>query len=216
MNHPMNKSQQENMMPASYLKYKTLVASETRCVDLLPSRPSVMFGLIGALLIAVPLPAFAESGSSDNISIALSSSVVGNPIGQDDVSNTAPGAIVDFSVVVKGPTERGAPATSFGISDKVPEHLSLFVGDLQGSGSGPAAFTDHDSGLQFSFDGLSNANDSVEFSSDGGATFDYIPVPDADGFDANVTHVRFRPRGALLMTTGPKERFSLRYRMKVK
>lgn len=97
MNHPMNKSQQENMMPASYLKYKTLVASETRCVDLLPSRPSVMFGLIGALLIAVPLPAFAESGSSDNISIALSSSVVGNPIEQDDVSNTAPGAIVDFS-----------------------------------------------------------------------------------------------------------------------
>lgn len=119
-------------------------------------------------------------------------------------------------VVVKGPTERGAPATSFGISDKVPEHLSLFVGDLQGSGSGPAAFTDHDSGLQFSFDGLSNPNDSVEFSSNGGATFDYIPVPDADGFDANVTHVRFRPRGALLTTTGPKERFSLRYRMKVK
>ena len=213
MNHPMNESRPENMMLVSYLKYKTSVASETRCVDLLPSRPAVMFGLIGALLIAVPLPAFAESGASDNISIALSSSVVGNPIAQDGVT---PGAIVDFSVVVKGPTERGAPATSFGISDKVPEHLSLFVGDLQGSGSGPAAFTDHDSGLQFSFDGLSNPNDSVEFSSNGGATFDYIPVPDADGFDANVTHVRFRPRGALLTTTGPKERFSLRYRMKVK
>ena len=201
MNHPMNESRPENMMLVSYLKYKTSVASETRCVDLLPSRPSVMFGLIGALLIAVPLPAFAESGASDNISIALSSSVVGNPIAQDGVT---PGAIVDFSVVVKGPTERGAPATSFGISD------------MQGSGSGPAAFTDHDSGLQFSFEGLSNANDSVEFSSDGGATFDYIPVPDADGFDANVTHVRFLPRGALLATTGPKERFSLRYRMKVK
>jgi hypothetical protein len=49
-----------------------------------------------------------------------------------------------------------------------------------------------------------------------GTMSDYIPVADADGFDANVSHIKPRPHGALLPAIGNYERFSLRYRMKVK
>lgn len=180
------------------------------------SRPGVMNCLVATILIAVPIPAFAESGPGENIAIALSSSIAENQAGQARAPAVTAGTVIDFSVAVTGPTKRGSPATSLAISNKVPEHLSLFVGDLEGSGKGPAAFSDKDSGLAFSFSGLSSPNDSIEFSSDGGTSFDYVPVADPDGFDANVTHIRFRPHGALLATTDQNERFSLRYRMKVK
>lgn len=180
------------------------------------SRPAALSWILASMLIAVPLPAFAEADMSENIAIALSSNIVGSPLGQGVAPVAVPGAIIDFLVTVTGPTEGGSPAASFAITDKVPEHLSLFVGDLDQTGAGPAAFKDNDSGLEFSFDGLSNPQDSIEFSSDGGKTFAYIPVADTDGFDANVTHIKLRPRGDLLPTTGKSERFSLRYRMKVK
>lgn len=168
------------------------------------------------VLVAIPLPAFAEADPGENIAIALSSNIVGSPAGNSGALATVPGAVVDFSVSVTGPTHGGIAAASFAVTDKVPEHLSLFVGDLDHSGTGPAVFKDNDSGLEFSFDGLSSAKDSIEFSNDGGKTFDYIPVADTDGFDANVTHIKLRPSGALLPTVSKYERFSLRYRMKVK
>jgi hypothetical protein len=57
---------------------------------------------------------------------------------------------------------------------------------------------------------------AIEFSSAGGTRSDYIPVADADGFDANFAHINPWRHGALLPAIGNYERFSLRYRMKVK
>lgn len=178
--------------------------------------PRTLFWAIASMGFAAPPPAFADAGSGENIAIALSSSIVSSPVGQGDAAQVVPGAVLDYSISVTGPTLNGSPATSFMITDVVPEHLSLFVGDLDRSGAGPAVFVDNDSGLEFSFEGLTSSKDSVEFSNDGGKTFDYIPVADADGFDQNVTHIKLRPRGALLPVSGKYERFSLRYRMKVK
>ncbi|MEP4945890.1 MAG: hypothetical protein ABJT35_16085 [Parasphingorhabdus sp.] len=171
---------------------------------------------IASMFFAAPLFAASEEGSGENIAIGLSSNIVSSPLGQGNAAQVVPGAVVDYSVSVTGPTLSGSAATSFMITDVIPEHLILFVGDLARSGAGPAAFVDNDSDLEFSFEGLTSTDDSVEFSSDGGMTFDYIPVADADGFDQNVTHIKLRPRGVLLPVSGKYERFSLRYRMKVK
>ncbi len=167
-------------------------------------------------LLAGPAPALADTGGSGNIAIALSSHIVESPVGYGGSLRVVPGSVVDFSLSVTGPTEGGSVATSFAIVDAVPEHLALFVGDLTRNGAGPAMFNDHDSGLEFSFGGLADPADSIEFSRDGGKTFDYVPVADMDGFDHNVTHIKLRPGGALLPTDGKHARFSLRYRMKVK
>ena len=203
-------------MSTSSLKYQASALPEDRHGHGPSPRPGMVACLVASILIAVPLPVFAESGPGENIAISLASSIVGNQAGQDVAPAVTEGTVVDFSVAVTGPTERGTPATSLAISNKVPDHLSLFVGDLERSGNGPAAFSDRDSGLEFSFSGLSSPNDSIEFSGDGGKSFDYVPVADSEGFDANVTHIRFRPHGTLQATTGQNERFSLRYRMKVK
>ncbi|CAO1653929.1 hypothetical protein [Parasphingorhabdus sp. NYA22] len=203
-------------MQTSNAKYEAFAVRSDRRGHRATARPSAMSCAIALALVAIPLPAFAEADPGENIAIALSSNIVGSPAGNGGALATVPGAVVDFFVSVTGPGKSGSPAASFAVTDKVPEHLSLFVGDLGHSGTGPAVFKDNDSGLEFSFDGLSSAKDSIEFSSDGGRTFDYIPVADTDGFDANVTHIKLRPNGALLPTVGKYERFSLRYRMKVK
>lgn len=187
----------------------------------MPSTPRVLSLGIALLFSTVPMPLFAEAGPGENISIALSNSIVASPMGTgpmgtDDAARAVPGALVDYFVAVTGPIESGSPATSFAITDMIPAQLSLFVGDLAQAGTGPAAFTDNDSGLEFSFDGLASSTDSIEFSSNDGQTFDYVPVADTDGFDQNVTDIKLRPRGALLPTSTKYERFSIRYRMKVK
>ena len=40
-----------------------------------------------------------------------------------------------------------------------------------------------------------SSTDDVEFSSNGGVTYTYTPMPDADGYDSNVTHFRGLKRG---------------------
>jgi len=194
------------MMSTSSLKFRASALADDRPGHRAAPRPGLAACLAASILIAVPLPVFAESGPEENIAIALSSNIVGDQTGRGVSPAVTAGTIVDFSVA----------ATSLAISNKVPDNLSLYVGDLERSGNGPAAFSDHDSGLEFSFAGLSSPDDSIEFSGDGGKSFDYVPVADSEGFDANVTHIRFRPQGALQATTGQNERFSLRYRMKVK
>ncbi|WP_339691707.1 hypothetical protein [uncultured Parasphingorhabdus sp.] len=179
-------------------------------------RPHILPLAIALAYFAAPAPSLAEAGSGENVAIALSSSIVTSPVGMGDAARAVPGALVDYSVSVTGPLDNASPATSFAIIDMIPDQLSLFVGDLSQAGTGPAAFIDNDSGLEFGFDGLASLTDSIEFSSDGGATFDYTPVADADGFDQNVTHIKLRPRGALMPVNEKYERFSIRYRMKVK
>ena len=68
---------------------------------------------------------------------------------------------------------------------------------------GVVAFADgvEASGLTYTFISLASGADDLEFSNDGGATFSYLPVPDAGGFDASVTQVRVNPKGVFAATT---------------
>ena len=97
--------------------------------------------------------------------------------------------------------------------------LAGFVGDLGGGGSGPVEFTDgagsSASGLDYSYGGLGDATDSLEFSTDG-TNFSYVPSPDADGFDPAVRYVRVNPSGSFAAAdSGITREFSLRFRVRV-
>ena len=67
-------------------------------------------------------------------------------------------------------------------------------------------------GLTYSYVSLSNTGDSLAFSNNNGASYTYVPVPDADGFDANVTDIRINPAGT--QTAGSA--FNLRFRVRVR
>ena len=100
------------------------------------------------------------------------------------------------------------------ITDPLPAQVALRVADIAGASSGPVLFTDGtpSSGLTFTFSGLGSTTDDVDFSSDGGTTWNYIPSPGATGFDSAVTDMRIRPKGAFAPDNA---QFPLRFRVRV-
>ena len=142
----------------------------------------------------------------------------------DPVNGTAPnaksipGAWVDYTITVENWGSGTVDADSIRIDDPIPSGTQLFVGDLTGAGSGPVEFADGTptSGLTYTFAGLSDPGDGLEFSDDNGASFTYVPVPDAGGFDSRVTTLRVRPGGVMNAAGGGNPRFSIRFRIAVR
>jgi hypothetical protein len=123
---------------------------------------------------------------------------IADPVGGASNPRSIPGARKRWVVrVADAGNARAIDANSVQVVFAVPVGTMLFVGDVAGAGSGPVRFVDGapSSGLTFAFGGLASGGDDLAFSRDGGATWSYVPVPAADGTDANVTHVRVTPRG---------------------
>ncbi len=153
-----------------------------------------------------------------DIAVVKSVQTAQDPVNSSANPKSLPGAWLDYRIVV---SNRGTSAAEqVDIVDDVPADLALFVGALAGpspiefiDGAGPAS-----SGLTFTFTSLASNTDSVDFSRDGGADgFTYVPIPDADGFDSAVTHVRIRPTGTLNgRVPGVLPQFTLRLRARVR
>jgi hypothetical protein len=121
-----------------------------------------------------------------------------------------------ISAVNTGPGAADADALT--MTDPIPVNTAVFVGDIGGAGSGPVEFTDGPTsgGLIYAFGGLADPADDLGFSNDGGATWSYIPVPDALGFDPAVTHVRIAPKGAFAASDGVNHpSFSVSFKTRV-
>ena len=69
-------------MSTTHAKYQTFAVPDDRQVLRTAARPGLVSLLVASLLVAIPLPAFAESALSKNIAIALSSNIVGSQAGQ--------------------------------------------------------------------------------------------------------------------------------------
>ena len=95
----------------------------------------------------------------------------------------------------------------------------LFVNNL--SADGPVLFNDgagnNTSGLSYNFISLDNTTDDLSFSNDNAASFNYIPVPDSDGYDSVVTHIKLLLNGNMKpkYDQGTPE-FNIVYQVKVK
>ncbi len=129
-----------------------------------------------------------------------------------------PAATVEYTIEVTNEGDGPTDSDTVVITDAVPAGTELFVGDIDGLGSGPILFTDGAtaSGLSYTFIDLLSDLDSVDFSDDGGLTYAYVPTPDGDGFDANVTHFRVTPSGAFAGSGGGTDpSFSVTFRTRV-
>ena len=119
------------------------------------------------------------------------------------LTNTGPGSVDTNSV---------------SIVDAVPASTALYVLDVGAPGSGPVTFTNGtpSSGLNWTYSGLNSVADSLDFSNDGGATWTYTPTPNANGCDPAVTHIRARPSGVLVGTSGAgNPSFELAFQVRV-
>ena len=104
------------------------------------------------------------------------------------------------------------------LADPIPPNTSLYVGNLGGSPAGPVTFTDSGSNLTFTYTSLASTTDNVDFSNDGGATWTYVPVADAAGYDAAVTNIRLRTNGRMAgwSGSGPYPGFTMAFKVKLK
>jgi hypothetical protein len=132
------------------------------------------------------------------LTIVKSSQAYFDPLNGAADPKAIPGGFVSYSVVVTNPSSGTVDSNSLLVVDATPANLQLFVGNVPG-GSGPVLFTNGtpSSGLTYSFVSLASTTDDVEFSSNGGSSWTYVPVPNADGVDPAVTHMRIRPKGVM-------------------
>ena len=153
-----------------------------------------------------------------NLVHAKTVAVVEDPFNSTTNPKSIPGSVQNYTLRVTNQGTGPVDNDSLVVVDAVPVGTDLRVADLGAPGSGPVAFSNGtpSSALSYSFTALGNGLDSLDFSNDGGATWTYVPVPDANGFDPAVTHLRVRPLGTMAANTGAGDPwFELRFRVRV-
>jgi len=141
-----------------------------------------------------------------DITVLKSSLVITDPINGSTNPKAIPGATVLYSVQVTNQGLGTADVDTMIITDPIPANTTLVV-----SGT-PITFSDGtpSSNLSFTFTSLTSTSDDVEFSINGGTSWD------ADGDDANLTHIRMRPKGTFAASDGTNHpNFILRFQVTV-
>lgn len=144
---------------------------------------------------------------------------VSDPVNNQVSPYNIPGAVVEYRVNVSNQGAGTSDNDSIFVTDPIPANTALVVSDIGAAGSGPVSLVDGSpsSNLTYSFTALNSATDDVSFSSNGGADlFTYVPAPDGNGTDPNVTHIRINPKGILAGNSGSgAPSFQLRFRVRI-
>lgn len=155
-----------------------------------------------ALSGSPPLPALSVQKISD---------VLIDPVNGATNPKRIPGATVRYEVVVRnsgvGMTDNGSVV----LTDPVPANTALYVSTASGN---PVEFVDGNpvSGLSFNY----ATHVSYSRQAGGGPPYNYVPVPDANGFDPVVTGLRVAPSGVLLPNSvAGAPSFSIRFRVRL-
>lgn len=129
-----------------------------------------------------------------------SSQVFSDPINGTTNPKAIPGAFITYTLTVSNLSALPFDLNSVVIIDAVSANTDLFVGSIGGAGSGPVAYANISvlTGLTYTYTFLASATDDVSFSNNGGVSFVYTPVANANGVDPTVTHIRINPEGIFL------------------
>lgn len=121
-----------------------------------------------------------------------------------------PGAQVVYQLLVTNSGRSPSDPNSIAITNPIPASTALLVA------GNPLSFTDGSpsSGLSFTWGGAASLTDDMQFSNDGGVTYNYVPAAGAGGADPAVTHIRITPKGAFRASDGTNHpNFSVTYRV---
>ncbi|MBT8066755.1 MAG: DUF11 domain-containing protein [Gammaproteobacteria bacterium] len=141
--------------------------------------------------------------------------VLEDPINGTVDPKAIPGATMRYMISLTNSGGGPVDADTLVVTDPLPANMALRVLDFDGSTAGPVQFIDGSpaSGLSYSFVALDDITDDVEFSDDGGATFDYEPQADANGVDTAVNAIRINPKGAFASSGGGDPNLQLAFKM---
>jgi parallel beta-helix repeat protein len=152
-----------------------------------------------------------------SLQIAKTVQSFSDPVNGTTNPKSFPGATKTYVVTVSNQGAGAVDSNTVIVSDPIPANTRMFVGNLGAPGSGPVAFVNGtpSSALTWTFGGLNNLADDLEFSNDGGSTWTYVPVPDAQSCDAAITHIRMRPKGVMPGNGSGNPSFQLQFRVLV-
>ena len=137
---------------------------------------------------------------------------VSDPVSGTVNPKSIPGSQVQYTLTATNEGPGSVDSNSLTITDPMPANTALCVADPCAVGIDAIVFADTPplSGLSYVF-----ARD-VSFSADGGVTYTYVPAPDAEGFDGNITTVRINPQGEFASASGgTNPTFSLLMKVRV-
>ena len=164
------------------------------------------------------IPAANYFHCAGNADIQLNSTiqVINDPINSSNFK-AIPGAVIQHTVNANNIGNISTDINSTVLVQAIDSQSTMYVGDL--SAGSPVIFNDgagnQASGLSYTFNGLTSNTDSLAFSTDG-TNFNYAPVADTDGYDANITHFRLTLGGTFKPTfNGNTPTFNFVYQMKV-
>ncbi len=143
------------------------------------------------------------------LSVATAADPVNGAIGPYDI----PGSTQVFSLTSRNESAVALDADSVVLTISINPRTMLRVADFEAGVAGPVKFIDGSaqSGLTLDFVSLAAPGDDVSFSTDG-VSFGYAPVPDANGADGAVTHLRVAPSGAFAAAASADPSFTIQYK----
>ncbi|MEM8815133.1 MAG: CCXG family PEP-CTERM protein [Pseudomonadota bacterium] len=148
---------------------------------------------------AEPALSFAagETANCAVLGVERSSQTLFDPVNNASNPKAVPGALMLNRIELTNTGPGSVDASSVVITEAIAVESRLRVIDFDGATAGPLQFVDGAlaSGLTYSFVSLSDPTDDLAFSNDGGLSFNYTPVPDVNGIDPAVTHIRITPQG---------------------
>lgn len=145
--------------------------------------------------------------------------VVSDPINNATNPKNIPGAVASYTINVSNTSEGVVDGAAILIADGIPANTEMFTGGA--SNTAPFTFTDGipASGLTCAFVALGSGADCIEFSSDNGVTWNYVPINTSD-YDPAVTNIRLRPAGVMngdaAPVAAPYPGFSISFRVRIK
>jgi parallel beta-helix repeat protein len=190
-------------------------------------RMSIPSGVsIGSVLTSTATLSGATSEFGGNVTVTTgptlthlkSVAVLSDPLNNTSNPKSIPGAMQVYTLRITNQGAGSVDSNTVAIVDAVPANTAMFVQDLGVAGSGPVAFSNGapSSTLTYAFSGLGNGGDDLEFSNNGGASWGYTPVANANGCDPTVTHIRVRPKGTMAAASGAgNPYFEVRFRVRV-
>lgn len=134
-----------------------------------------------------------------DLTVQKSFTTISDPINGGSGPLSIPQAIIEYRVAVENRGSISPDDSSLTVVDVLPDELAVCVTAACLAG-GPVVLDDSGSPVPSGVTiGL------VEYSDDGGASYSYSPVPDADGFDPLVNAVRVTLNGTFssISTSGP-------------
>jgi uncharacterized repeat protein (TIGR01451 family) len=159
--------------------------------------------------------------TSPDITVQKQSVTISDPVNGTVTPKAIPGAIIEYTLTVTNSGNRVVDNNTTVLTDAIPANTSLVLNDIDVPGSGPIKFLEGTSGLTYTYTTLNSTADNLSFSdgstNNGQLIYNYNPIPDADGIDDNVKHIKISTQGKFKAAdVNGTPTFQVKFRLRVK